>query len=1057
MYKALFTYFIVLLNCILAQSEVLDDFESVSGWKKVASDQVDIKTSLVQGRTGKAIKINYNFISGSGYCGIQKEMPMKLPHNFQFSFYIKGDGPANNLEFKLVDKSGLNVWWLIQRSYEFPGNWQKVVIKKRHISFAWGPIEDKSLKEFDKIEFFISSANGGKGSYYLDDFHFEELDEISKEFPEPYFSASSSHPLFTNLGDGNLNSVWKSSKHEKQFIEIDLKKYREFGGLVIDWDEKDYAEKYQVQISNDGKNWETVYSVKNGKGGRQYIYLKDLESKFIKLLLTKCSNKNGYIVKDIKVKGFEFSESPEKFFNEIAKDKPRGYFPKYNYNEQSYWTITGVSGDEKEALINEEGMVETDKRNFSVEPFIFNNDKLLTWNNVKTEQKLEDGYLPIPVVEWNTDQLNLTTKIFASGKAGSSVFYLTYKIRNCSNEFQKGKFFLAIRPFQVNPPWQFLNNPGGTAKINSIDYTGKKIIVNGKKKIIPLTKPDTFGAAEFDEGDITEYLNKGILPTNKKVIDNFGYASGALSYQYELNAGEEKEFYVAVPFYNNSTIKQFNNIASGKRYITEQLELTKKYWKEKLNNVEFNLPQSADKIVNTIKSNLAYILINRDGKGIQPGSRSYERSWIRDGSLTSSALLKMGITDEVKEFINWYSSYQFPNGKVPCVVDKRGPDPVPENDSHGQLVLAFMQYFNFTKDTSLLKDRFVNVIAAMNYMDTLISQRKTDYYKNGNDSLKALYGLMPESISHEGYSDHPRHSYWDDFFGLKGMKDAVEIAKILGKKDYEEKFVKQRDEFQTNIYNSIRQSIKNNRISYIPGCAELGDFDATSTTTALSPVNEYHNIPQPYLQNTFDIYYENFTKRLDPLYDWTNYTPYEVRVIGSYIYLNQVERAHELVKFFLSDQRPVVKNGGWNHWAEVVWKDKNLPRFIGDMPHTWVGSDFINSIRSFFVYEDELDNSLVVGAGLYKEWVDSPEGISIKNLPTYYGPLNYSIKKEAGKYIVNINGEIRIPAGGIKFINPAKENSTKIIVNQKEVNTKNPDEIVITEFPATIEIYFEKR
>jgi hypothetical protein len=72
-----------------------------------------------------------------------------------------------------------------------------------------------------------------------------------------------------------------------------------------------------------------------------------------------------------------------------------------------------------------------------------------------------------------------------------------------------------------------------------------------------------------------------------------------------------------------------------------------------------------------------------------------------------------------------------------------------------------------------------------------------------------------------------------------------------------------------------------------------------------------------------------------------------VRVIGSFIFLNQTERAHELVKFFLSDQRPQ----GWNHWAEVVWSNPSEPKFIGDMPHTWVGSEFINSIRSFFVYD----------------------------------------------------------------------------------------------------------
>jgi len=46
-----------------------------------------------------------------------------------------------------------------------------------------------------------------------------------------------------------------------------------------------------------------------------------------------------------------------------------------------------------------------------------------------------------------------------------------------------------------------------------------------------------------------------------------------------------------------------------------------------------------------------------------------------------------------------------------------------------------------------------------------------------------IYGLMPESISHEGYSAKPMHSYWDDFFTMKGLKDAAEIQKILGENE----------------------------------------------------------------------------------------------------------------------------------------------------------------------------------------------------------------------------------------------------------------------------------
>ena len=41
------------------------------------------------------------------------------------------------------------------------------------------------------------------------------------------------------------------------------------------------------------------------------------------------------------------------------------------------------------------------------------------------------------------------------------------------------------------------------------------------------------------------------------------------------------------------------------------------------------------------------------------------------------------------------------------------------------------------------------------------------------------FGFSPASISHEGYSAKPMHSYWDDFWALKGYDAAVDIATAL--------------------------------------------------------------------------------------------------------------------------------------------------------------------------------------------------------------------------------------------------------------------------------------
>jgi len=385
------------------------------------------------------------------------------------------------------------------------------------------------------------------------------------------------------------------------------------------------------------------------------------------------------------------------------------------------------------------------------------------------------------------------------------------------------------------------------------------------------------------------------------------------------------------------------------------------------------------------------------------------------------------------------------------VVDFRGPDPVPENDSHGELIYLIREYFNFTKDTAFLRSMNEYVLKAAEYIGHLTAQRSTDHFMNGNDSIRAYYGLVPESISHEGYSAKPMHSYWDNFFTMKGLKDAAEIERILGETEEYDRIRKQRDDFRENLYNSLRLAMKVRGIDYIPGCVELGDFDATSTTIALSPCNELNNLPKPQVYNTFDRYYEFFGARRDGRRDWVNYTPYENRLIGSFILLDQPERAHALIDFFLGDQRPQ----GWHHWAEVVWKESRRTGFIGDMPHTWVGSDFINAIRTMFVYENEYDSTLVLGAALYQDWIDTPGGMSVERLPTYYGELSYAIKKENNLYRIALYGDIDLPENGIRVRNfNGSKMPLKVVVNGEETTDYNEREIPVRIFPAELEIHY---
>jgi hypothetical protein len=836
---------------------------------------------------------------------------------------------------------------------------------------------------------------------------------------------------------------WHSSSNDRQYVLLDFGAVREFDGLRVDFGD-DYAASYDVQIPHGKKGWRTVDSVDAGSLRRQYHALPESEAAALRLVLKKPATAGrGYHLKAVILKPIGFASTSSQFFANVAQEsgKPSGYLPRYFRGEQSFWTVVGVSGGREKAIINEEGMIEPSLQAPSLEPFLYSDGRLLTWADGTHSQCLVEESLPMPIVRriHKAQGLELRIETLAQGPADApdqATLYARYTVKNSGAEKKKGSFFLALRHYQVNPPWQFLNSPGGFTPVRSLglDGTGGAVIVNGEQRIFLLSKPDNVGASRFCDGDIVEHLAAGALPGRSAALDcslsvsgettisdGRGFCSGALEYRFELSAGQEISYSLAIPYGAQSKVKPF-------AWARSEAIMA---WHKILKSVDIDLPAAPD-LVNTIRSQLAYILVNRDGKALQPGSRCYRRTWIRDGSLTSEALLQLGLKDEVRDFISWFAPFQYPDGKVPCCVDKRGADPTPEHDSHGQFIYLVVQYYRYSKNRDLLARLFPQLRSAVAYIDGLRRQRLSDFYKQPENVH--LYGLLPESISHEGYSAKPAHSYWDDLFALKGLEDALFAARELGEVHAAVEIGTIYDAFKSDLVASIKASMAKWQIGFIPGAADRGDFDATSTTIALDPVDLSMELPAE-LASTFEAYWQFFRRRRDGQLAWVDYTPYEWRAVGTMVKLGQIERAHEAIAFFMKDRRPQ----GWNHWAEVVFKDPLTPRFIGDAPHGWVGSDFLRAVRTLFVYEKH--GVLVVGSGLSRDWLE--KGVRAANLATEYGKLTLSVERDGDKLVYRLSGDVRAP---IHLIVPDLSAESQSSSGEKRRC------LLISALPATIDV-----
>jgi hypothetical protein len=312
---------------------------------------------------------------------------------------------------------------------------------------------------------------------------------------------------------------------------------------------------------------------------------------------------------------------------------------------------------------------------------------------------------------------------------------------------------------------------------------------------------------------------------------------------------------------------------------------------------------------------------------------------------------------------------------------------------------------------------------------------------------EAYYGLLPESISHEGYSAHPVHSYWDDFFALRGLEDAAALAEIAGDAEDAARFAALRDAFTRDLGASIVATIALHGIDYVPASVELGDFDPTATAAAIAPVGARALLPPDALDRTFERWVAEVDARREGRAVWENYAPYEIRNVEALVHLGQRESALRVLDFLFAGRRPAA----WNQWAEIVWSDPANPKFVGDMPHGWVASTYLRALRSLFAYEREADEALVLAAGLPAGWLQPGEPIGVRGLPTWWGTLDYEIEASGERSLrLEIGGDLERPPGGVVLEPPLPGDLRSATVNGRPAREQGPRSVVVREIPASV-------
>jgi len=469
-----------------AQDELLDDFADPTAWTLSATDDVKAALRPATGPHGSALCIDFDFGKVTGYVSARRALPIDYPSRFEFMLNVRGDAPPNALQFKLVDATGDNVWWVNRPDYRFAHDWQAQRFRQRDIAFAWGPTADRRLGHTAAAELVIASGSGaGKGSACFDHL-------VLRRLPDP---PSPDEP-------------------------------REFDAVTVRWPTGASPSRYDLQFSDDGSSWQTVRRIEHARGDVQHHFFPDAQARAVRVLA-------GTQPAAIELGA---AADANAFFTHVAGQSRRGAYPRAYVGEQSYWTVFGVDGGSVASLLSEDGVVEPMPGVGALEPFLVSDGRVASWADARIAHSLRDGDLPMPATRWRVGDLVLDIAAFGDGKPDQVRAVVRYTVRNVGKRARKLALALAWRPFQANPPTQFLAHRGGASPIETVTWDGSALWVNGALRLRPAQSPSSVRVEPAAAGPVGDWLAEP-TPAGRAltVSDPDGFANAVLRYDMRLD------------------------------------------------------------------------------------------------------------------------------------------------------------------------------------------------------------------------------------------------------------------------------------------------------------------------------------------------------------------------------------------------------------------------------------------------------------------------------------------------------------------------------------------
>ena len=610
------------------------------------------------------------------------------------------------------------------------------------------------------------------------------------------------------------------------------------------------------------------------------------------------------------------------------------------------WTAIGLPDCPELPIVDPRGLVTPFFDEWSLDVWIMTEDgRFLLPSRCKScNQRLDlDNTLAITT---ETRQKNLSLITHAEVQPESGVPICRVKLKACADT--DAWAVVALRPY----------NPEGISFIHQVSLSPDRTTWNiNRCRNIEFSVPaDRHHVSRYRAGDV--YIHLRDLDEKSQVKSDAGMATAAAL--FKLEPGKPREIVVNAPLKSDSS----------------PTDLTSASWDEIMRNqCKLRVPDEDFQFL--YDAALKTLVLNSPGD-VYPGPYTYKRFWFRDAAFIIHALLCAGFIDRAERALDRFPARQNVFG---FFHSQDG-----EWDSNGEALWIIYRFCRFTGHPP--KD---------NWWKSIRRGARWISKKRLSDDQNSLHsGLLPAGFSaeHLGPNDY---YYWDDFWGVAGLRAAAYLAGSIGDNKAKEEFLYEADAFSAAVDRSLSKVSK-----------RLG--------RAAMPASPYRRFDSGAIGSLA----AGYPLRLFPpddsrLLDTVNFLLANCFVDGGFFQ----EMTHSGINAYLTMHvaQVLLRAGNPRYFdlmtsiAELATPTGQWPEAIhphtrggcmGDGQHVWAAAEWVIMIRNCFVREE--GNSLILASGIPHQWLRGSSTLSFGPAPTSFGTFSLSIKPEKDSVIISWQG-----------------------------------------------------